>query len=281
MDRTGQEAPKGGLTRERFLKDVRPLLDEALRQRVGVLSVELYSVEGALQSYFERLRAGVPRVSQIEITPNSLEASKHVPEIEDWERSNVFFGSLDEGEAPRFYLNQTNTPIKEVDETEWERVLEQAKDSLTLAVSGQSQAGGQRPKESEDERGEGWSFIREYDRLFQEASNASAWGVSTFPSELYPGYGFKATLVFGESNAQELEMQSFLRKKGAKPVTRLLKVSNDRGLSGGVLVRDLPSEVNWYEHIDKHPGTPLTSEERTQVLTSAQNILRSAKRAAS
>lgn len=274
VNNTEQEAPKGGLTKERFLEGVRPILDEALRQGVGVASIEVYSAEGALQSYFERLKVGTPNVSHIEITPNSLEVGEYVPEKRDWDRFNVFLGSLEEGEAPRFYLNQTNTPIREVDEAEWERVLAKAKVALR-----ESESKG--AEEIEADTVEDQSFVVEYERIMQEAQNGNFGRVSIFPSELFPDYEYRAAQIFGESNSQDIVLQSFSRKvdssNSQEPDTRLLRVSNESS-NVSVVIRDLSPEVRWYEKGDRHFGTPLTSEEKRQVLDSARGVLEGARR---
>ena len=170
MNGTEREAPKRGLSKERFLEDVRPLLDEALRQRVGVHSVEFWSNEGEPQSS-EKLRIhfkeeNAPRMSLVEITPNSLYVNKYDPEMGEgeWDVSSVFFGSINEGEAPRFYINETKTPVREITEADWVRVLKKAKDALAVAVSGHSKAEEAEPDSTKDNR----DFLHHYDKRVQE-----------------------------------------------------------------------------------------------------------------
>lgn len=298
MNNTEREVNCADLTRESFLEDIRPILDEALERRIGVNSVELWSAGGVLKSYYEKLKIyfkeeNAPQMSRIEITPNSLEVDTYAPEMEDWNRSNVFFGSLNEGEAPRFYINETNTPIREIDEAEWVRVLKKARDAMAIAVSGQTKESEsplrprsearQRAGETEGETGGDQYFIQEYDKIMQEAESGNFGSVSTFPSELYPDYEYKAAEIFGESNSQEIVLQNFSRKvegsNSREPDTRLLRVSDGRS-NNSVSIRDLSDSVRWYDHSERQSGTPLTTEEKRQVLGSVQSVLESVKRVA-
>ncbi|MBI4157577.1 hypothetical protein HY502_01905 [Candidatus Woesebacteria bacterium] len=287
MNSAERETDAGKITKERFLKDLRPIIDEALEKRVGVNSVDLYSVDGRIlgseeiKVYFRE--EGAPEFSSLVISPNNLYVDKYVSEMSDWDRTFVDFGRSEGEDVAKPMINETNTPNQELTETQWVRVLEKAKNALTLAITGQSKVS---ESKRAGETGEGQNFIQEYDKLFQGISENALGKTLTLPSVLYPDAEYRIALVFINDSTQKLVMQNLcLKVEGQmngsqKPTARLMTVNGDpqrKYISRSIAIFESPIEIKWQEHEDRQRGAQLTSEEERWAHEAASKVLESAK----
>lgn len=274
-----REAQTWELSSEKFLEDVRPLLDEALKQRVGVNSVELSLGSGELEGYEELMvyfrEEGAPWFSRIEVSPLRLYVDKFEPEIGEWNGTAVCVGTEESGKHS--FINGTGIPTRDLNKADWGMVLDKAKSQLAIAISSSS---NRQEAGSDSEKADNRNFVREYDKIFQELSV----GALRYPSALYPGFEYGVVRVSDEQGTW-FEMQNFYQREGEngskRPARRLLIINdpNKEIVERGIVILESPVEFKWYRQEGIYRGTPLSNEEKKWAISAQKKILLASKQA--